>query len=138
MMPVARLLRSSFAGSANPVSSMLIVAENALGLRERMTHNVMLVAVRSSTDPDIRTEPVAGFVELLTPEWLRSDAAVAYPDRVRGLQQPYIFSLAVDNAARSKGVASALMDAAEERARSMGHSRLHLEVEDTNLPALKL
>lgn len=141
VMPVAKLLRSTFAADANSVSGLLIVAENALGLRERMRDNVMLVATPELPLDGVDREGssnLVGFVELLTPAWLASDQALAYPDRVREQQQPYIFSLAVEESSRSRGVATALMRAAEARAAEQGHSILTLEVEETNAAALAL
>ena len=146
ILPVAKLLQSSFACKSNPLSAALIIAENAFGLRERMSDNVLLVAVRPIYDvrgacgnqTQIYNEQLVGFVELLTPEWLASDAALGYPDRVRDLKQPFIFSLAIDVDARKTGVGSALMRAVERRAAVSGATCVNLEVEEANKPALDL
>ena len=146
ILPVAKLLQSSFACKSNPLSAALIIAENAFGLRERMSDNVLLVAVRPIYDvrgacgnqTQIYNEQLVGFVELLTPEWLASDEALGYPDRVRDLKQPFIFSLAIAIDARKTGVGSALMRAVERRAAVSGATCVNLEVEEANKPALDL
>ena len=131
VMPVARLLRRSFSGDANPVSAAIIAAENAMSIQERMKDNILLVACEAKGVP-------VGFVEMLVPEWLASEAALAYPERIRNAMRPSIFSLAVDPTWRARGVATALMHSIEQRALTLGHSHLTLEVEESNEAALAL
>lgn len=127
----SRLLQVSFNGAANPLSRLLIVAENVAGLRERCDANIMLVA----TENGASNHGLIGFVEVYTPEFLASAAGKDYPERVKDMLQPYVASLAVAAAARRRGVGEALMRAVELRCAG---KQLSLEVEEDNRAAVML
>lgn len=130
IMPVSNLLLRTFSAGLNPVQSSLIVAEHAVGLRERMQDNVMLVSTAEGG-------AVCGFVEVYTPEYLVSQVGQEYPERVRKALKPYVSSLAVDASSRGAGVGAALMRAVEARP-ELSARVLSLEVEDSNAAAIGL
>ena len=127
---VSSLLRRTFNAAANPVSGLLIEAEHALGLRERLADNILLTACADDG-------PV-GFVEVYTPTFLAKAAGEQYPERVRSMLKAYVASLAVDQSSRSQGVGRALMLSAERRAAGMGWPCITLEVEEDNERAVDL
>eukprot|EP00966_Prymnesium_polylepis_P161205 3725231-Prymnesium_polylepis.1 len=103
-----------------------------LGLQERIRENIMLVCTSAADDR------VVGFVEVYTPEYLASQSSSGYPERVRQALKPYVASLAVDASSTRQGVGTALMLAAERRAREETHRSVSLEVEESNAAALAL
>lgn len=132
LFATASLLRATFAPSSNPISSTAIVAEHVVGLRERGSANIQLVACREDNS-------IVGFVEVYTPEFLASTAGDAYPERVRSKLKPYVASLAVASDVRRRGFGRALMEAAEQRVVARGGPLvLSLEVEEGDVPASAL
>lgn len=93
---------------------------------------------------------VASYLSDLTPIWFvkhRHDSlgtnigclwiGIAI-DQITGTRHPNIFLIYVDPAHRRRGIGSALMQQAEDWARSQGYPRIGLQVFTTNQPALQL
>ena len=68
--------------------------------------------------------PLAGFVEMYTPEFLASKAPPDMPGDAARTLQPYIANLAVSAGARKQGVGSALMRACEQVCKARGELQL--------------
>lgn len=125
--PAAQLLLASFEPPTgyNPVERALIGAETALSLGQRLGTSAMLVATAAD-------DGVVGFVKL--------DLEVT---AVKGWDpglpiEAYVSSLAVAPAYRRRGVAQALMAAAERCAAAAGHAAVQLQVEEDNAAAIGL
>lgn len=138
VLSVATLLRDCFAPPAgyNAVEGGLLVAETSLSLSERIgpsSSSVMLVAAEEAAAAErSRGGGIVGFVKLdlgvrAVKGW---DAALPL--------STYVSSLAVAPPYRRRGVARALMQAAEERARGAGFSEISLQVEEENAAAAAL
>ena len=68
--------------------------------------------------------PLAGFVEMYTPEFLASKAPPDMPGDAARTLQPYIANLAVSAGVRKQGVGSALMRACEQVCKARGEWQL--------------
>ena len=112
------------------------------GLRQRLGQTAQFVAEveDDDADDDARGAPggagsIVGFVELWPPAFLAGKT-------IRGWNaadpEAYVSSLAVAPAARRRGVATALMRAAEARARAERRREVALQVEEANRAAVEL
>ena len=124
LLPAAQLLLDAFTerddDKVNALSRPLIFAEHILGLSQRRHQNVLL-ACRVDQD-------VIGLVEMYTPEFLASQIPDVPPQYSIKMLRPYIANLAVRSAARKQGVASALIQRCEEKAREAGQDKITLQV----------
>ena len=112
------------------------------GLRQRLGQTAQFVAEveDDDADDDARGAPggagsIVGFVELWPPAFLAGKT-------IRGWNaadpETYVSSLVVAPAARRRGVATALMRAAEARARAERRREVTLQVEEANRAAVEL
>ena len=124
LLPAAQLLLDAFTerddDKVNALSRPFIFAEHILGLSQRRHQNVLL-ACRVDQD-------VIGLVEMYTPEFLASQIPDVPPQYSIKMLRPYIANLAVKSAARKQGVASALIQRCEEKAREAGQDKITLQV----------
>ena len=125
----APLLADSFEPTAvGPLQRPAAIFKQSVGLQKRLGATTQLVACD-------RTDAVCGYVELWNSEFLEGRS-------IRGWHHEppdaYVSSLAVATSHRRRGVATALMQAAEEQYLSEGRESISLQVEVANQPAVSL